>query len=61
MGLAIALNDLAVVAGREPPFPSVSLTNLCKQFGIENQKAHDAFSDAIAEAKLYKKMLCTLA
>jgi DNA polymerase-3 subunit epsilon len=61
MGLALALNDLAAIAGREPPFPSVSLANLCKQFGIENQKAHDAFSDAIAEAKLYKKMLCTLA
>ena len=44
------------LAGREPIFPSVSLTHLCQQLGIVNKKPHDALADAIAEADLYRAM-----
>ena len=57
MNFAITLNDAASLRGRERPFKSVSLTNLCKQFGITNEKPHDAFADAQAEADLYHAML----
>jgi DNA polymerase III epsilon subunit-like protein len=54
---AITLNDAASVAGRERPFPSVSLPHLCDQFKIVNTKPHDALADSIAEASLYRAML----
>ncbi len=54
---AVTLNDAAAMRGLERPFPSVSLTNLCKQFGIVNAKPHDALADAQAEADLYRAML----
>jgi DNA polymerase III epsilon subunit-like protein len=56
-GFALALNDAAALRGIKRPFESVSLTNLCKQFGIVNPKPHDALSDAQAEADLYRAML----
>jgi len=57
MNFAITLNDAASLRGRERPFKSVSLTNLCQQFNITNEKPHDALSDAQAEADLYHAML----
>ena len=54
---AVTLNDAAAMRGLQRPFPSVSLTNLCKQFGIVNAKPHDALADARAEADLYRAML----
>jgi DNA polymerase-3 subunit epsilon len=34
-----------------------SLREMCKKFGIKNEKAHDALSDARATYELYKKLM----
>jgi DNA polymerase-3 subunit epsilon len=57
MILALAINDKAALAGEPLPFSSVSLPSLCSQFGIVNEKAHDALADAMAEAQVYKTLL----
>lgn len=57
MLLALSIKDKCMLAGLPEPFTSVSLTNLCKVYGIINEKPHDALADSIAEAKLYKAML----
>jgi DNA polymerase III epsilon subunit-like protein len=57
MLLGIALNDRAAMRGDSVLFPYVSLTAMCKKFGIPIIKAHDALADSIAEAKLYKALL----
>ena len=54
---ALAIKDKMALAGLEPPFESVSLTNLCKVYGITNDKPHDALADALAEAELYRTLL----
>jgi len=54
---AIALNDLAVFRGMKKPFNYVSLGALCHQLGIVNINAHDALSDSIAEAEVYRALL----
>ena len=33
------------------------LDRLCKKFGIVNENPHDAFSDAMAEADVYRALL----
>jgi DNA polymerase III epsilon subunit-like protein len=58
MVLALMLNDQARLRGEPIPFESVSLTELCKQFNIVNEKAHDALADSYAAAKVYKALLC---
>jgi DNA polymerase III epsilon subunit-like protein len=57
MLLAISINDRSVMQGDLPIYPSVSLTAMCKQLGIQVIHAHDALSDALAEAKLYQTLL----
>ena len=57
MLLAISLNDMAVMRGDKPIYPSVGLGQMCKQLGIDIIQAHDALSDALAEAKLYQALL----
>jgi DNA polymerase III epsilon subunit-like protein len=57
MLFAISINDAANFHGYSTPFPYVSLGAMCKKFGIEIVKAHDALADSIAEAKLYKALL----
>jgi DNA polymerase III epsilon subunit-like protein len=49
--------DRAEVAGQEPPFPGLSLSDLTKHFNIVNDKAHDALADAIATVHLYRHLL----
>jgi len=56
MTCALAIKDKMALVG-ESPFESVSLTNLCKVYGITNEKPHDALADALAEAELYKALL----
>ena len=60
MTFAIALNDVYTLKGQKKPFARVSLKDLCAQFGVVNEKPHDALADSIAEAELYKRMLCAL-
>lgn len=57
MLLAIGLNDRAYWRSEDPLFTSYGLTALCKQFGVENRRAHDALSDALSEAKIYKILM----
>lgn len=57
MVLAHAINDRAAFAGEDIPFSRVGLNSLCKHFGIINENPHDALSDCLAEAKVYKALL----
>jgi DNA polymerase III epsilon subunit-like protein len=59
MTLALGINDIAAQRGRRPPFERVSLPWLCTHFGVTNHKAHDAYYDALACAKVYKHLLNT--
>jgi DNA polymerase III epsilon subunit-like protein len=54
---AISLNDRELFAGRPKHFQYVSLGALCNKFGIVNANAHDALSDCIAEAEVYRALL----
>lgn len=55
--LALGINDMAVQQGKAPPFERCNMGWLCNHFGIDNPKAHDAYHDAIACAKLYQALL----
>ena len=57
MLLAGSMNDRAAFAGESIPFPLVGLNALAKQFGIVNENPHDALSDAITEAEVYRALL----
>lgn len=57
MALAVAVNDVCAFHGERIPFPSVSLQSLCKRLGIENLTPHDALSDAIAGAGVYRSLI----
>lgn len=54
---AIAINDRASFAGEQPPFAKVNLGTLCRQLKIVNLNPHDALSDCMAEAELYRELL----
>ena len=41
----------------EPDLEHFSLRELCKRFGIENERAHSALPDARATYELYKKLM----
>lgn len=56
MTVALAIKDKMALVGKTP-FESVSLTNLCKVYGVTNKKPHDALADALAEAELYRTLL----
>ena len=55
--LALSLNDRAAFAGEILPFNNVSLGSLCNKFRVVNENPHDALSDALAEAKVYRAMV----
>jgi len=57
MLLAVSMNDRAAFLGMPVPFHYVGLNALCTQFGITNEHAHDALSDARAEAEVYRSLL----
>jgi len=57
MLFALSINDAANFHGFSTPFPYVGLKAMCKKFGIQIDQAHDALSDSIAEAKLYKALI----
>jgi DNA polymerase III epsilon subunit-like protein len=43
--------------GCKIPFNRVGLTSLCRQLGITNDRPHDAYYDALAEAAVYRALL----
>lgn len=55
--LATIINDAAAWHGRECPFTRIKLGAMCERFGFNVLNAHDALSDALATAKLYREML----
>ncbi len=57
MRLAMSMNDKAAFAGEKLPFAKVGLEGLCEKFGIVNENPHDALSDSIAEAEVYRALL----
>ena len=54
---ALAINDRAFFAAEKCPFNRVGLASLCTHFGVVNQKPHDALSDCLAEAEVYRCLL----
>lgn len=54
MVLANFFNDYAAFRGNPAPFAKVNLPWLCKQFNIVNSRAHDALSDCVATADVYR-------
>jgi DNA polymerase III alpha subunit (gram-positive type) len=60
MVITTLLNDLAAWHGRLCPFASVSLSKVCTKLGIEYTNKHNSLDDAIATAKVYKKLILAL-
>jgi DNA polymerase III epsilon subunit-like protein len=54
---AVSLNDRATFSGLKKPFSYVNLGAMCNKLGIVNTNAHDALSDCIAEAEVYRALL----
>jgi DNA polymerase III epsilon subunit-like protein len=54
MLFAGSLNDIAAFAGLPIPFPLVGLNALARQLGVVNENPHDALSDSLAEAEVYR-------
>jgi DNA polymerase III epsilon subunit-like protein len=57
MLLALSINDKAVVRGLDIPFSNFGLKALCNKCGITLDNAHDALSDSLAVAQLYRHLL----
>ena len=57
MIFALSLKDKAAFAGEPAPFNHVGLRYLCKHFGVINETPHDALSDALAEAEVYRALV----
>jgi len=51
------LNDAAAFKGEKVPFPKVNLQYLCNIFNVQSERAHDALSDCMSTAGVYRKML----
>lgn len=49
--------DTMLMAKRKLRLKSYSLENLCKYFGIVNQKKHSAEGDTLATIELYKRLI----
>ena len=58
--LATAVNDLAASHGEKIPFQSISLESLCAKLLVENLSPHDALSDAVASAEVYRRLVLML-
>lgn len=54
---ALSINDRSFFAAQKCPFNRVGLAALCEHFGVVNQKPHDALSDCLAEAEVYRCLL----
>ena len=57
MTFALSLNDRMELLGHERPFERVSLHDLCQKLQVVNDHPHDALSDAVAEAEVYRRLL----
>jgi DNA polymerase III epsilon subunit-like protein len=57
MSAALFLNDLADLNNRPIPYPHVSLRGLCQSTKTINDRPHDALSDCLATAAVYRQLL----
>jgi DNA polymerase III epsilon subunit-like protein len=57
VSVARAINDRERFYGRKIKFPRLSLNSLCKQLGVVNDRPHDALEDAVATARVYRRLL----
>jgi DNA polymerase III epsilon subunit-like protein len=57
MVVVTLLNDLAAWHGRLTPFAEGGLKKVCNRLDIEYSNHHEALSDALACAKVYKKLV----
>jgi DNA polymerase III epsilon subunit-like protein len=57
MLIALSYNDRAFFRGNKVPFNKVGLPALCRHFSVVNENPHDALSDCIATAEVYKNLL----
>ncbi len=53
----VAMNDKAAFNGTAIPYDYVKLSYVCEKEGIKLDDAHDALADAIATARLYRRLL----
>lgn len=53
---ALYLNDRADFHVEKIPLSKVSLAWCCSQLGVHNEKAHDALSDCVATAEVYRRL-----
>jgi DNA polymerase III epsilon subunit-like protein len=52
-------NDCADFRCEEHPYPKVNLQYLCSQLKVVNHNPHDALSDCVATAEVYKRLITT--
>ena len=57
MIIASYLNDIYDFHGQDVPFEQMKLGTILNYFGIQNDRAHDAYYDCLAEVQLYKAMV----
>jgi DNA polymerase III epsilon subunit-like protein len=51
------LNDYAAMHAEKVPFSKIGLQWLCSKLNVNSERAHDALSDCIATAEVYKQLL----
>lgn len=57
MCAALFSNERADFKGEPVPYPHQSLAHLCKYLKVENINPHDAYSDAVATAEVYRQLV----
>lgn len=57
MAAAGFMNDRAAMHAEKVPFNKINLSWLAKQYNVVHDRAHDALSDAVTTARVYKAML----
>lgn len=60
MAAANYVNDKCDFMGQQCPYQKVNLGFLCSTMKVENASPHDALSDCIATAEIYRRMLMGL-
>lgn len=56
MSSALYINDRAGMKAEKIPFPKVNLQYLATTLGVKTERAHDALSDCLVTAEVYKKL-----
>ena len=57
MNTATYLNDRAAMHGEPVPFSKINLSFLANKLDVEIDRAHDALSDTVATAEVYRRLL----